>query len=325
MEIRDWIKELEYELVRGSLDAQVREISYDSRKAAPGDVFVCMTGTRVDSHKFVPEVLKAGVRVILAERDIEKEIEAAGLSKEELAGLTVLKVKDARHALALISAARFGHPSEKMVLIGVTGTKGKTTTTHMIRAILEAEGKKTGLIGTTGIIIGDEVVPTQNTTPESYELHQAFARMVEAGCEYMVMEVSSQSIKMRRIDGIAFDFGLFTNISPDHIGPDEHADFEEYLSYKASLLSRCRQGLVNRKDPHFSEIVKHAACELYTYEVLDEGEDGRRPGEHLDFCASHIEYVAEPEFVGTEFYVNGRMNLKVRESSTWKMPWEPSA
>lgn len=151
-------------------------------------------------------------------------------------------MKEGRHALALLSAARFGHPTKKLVMIGVTGTKGKTTTTHMIRAVLQAAGKKVGMIGTTGTVIGDVVTPTLNTTPESYELHQAFSQMVEAGCEYAVMEVSSQGIKMHRTDGLYFDYGIFTNISPDHIGPGEHADFEEYLYYKTRLLNMCRIG-----------------------------------------------------------------------------------
>ncbi len=298
MKLKDWLDGLEYELAGGSLDAEVREVSYDSRKAKAGDVFVCMAGSRVDSHRFIPQVLKAGVRVIAAERDIEEEMAASGLSEEERGAVTVLRVKDGRRALALLSAARFGYPARKLVLIGVTGTKGKTTTTHMIREILEAAGKKTGLIGTTGIVIGEETTPTQNTTPESYELHQAFAKMVEAGCEYAVMEVSSQSVKMRRVDGIYFDFGLFTNITPDHIGPDEHKDFAEYLACKTRLLSSCRQGLVNRGDSHFEEIVKNATCKLYTYEVLKETDTGRMSGEHPDFCASHIAYVSAPKFVG---------------------------
>ena len=135
MVLRDWLDELEYELVQGSLDAEVEEVIYDSRRAAPGCVFVCIAGTRVDSHKFIPQVLEAGVRVIVAERDIEEELSAAGLSEEERSKAVVLRVKDGRRALALLSAARFGYPARRLILIGVTGTKGKTTTAHMIRAI----------------------------------------------------------------------------------------------------------------------------------------------------------------------------------------------
>ena len=312
MKIRDWLEELEYELLSGSLDEEVSEVCYDSRKAAPGAVFVCMAGTRVDSHRFAAQAVKAGARVIAAERGIEKELEAGGLTAEEMARLTVLKVKDGREALARLSAARFGYPAKKLVTIGVTGTKGKTTTAHMIRAVLEAAGKKTGMIGTTGIMIGGDVVPTMNTTPESYELHQAFARMCEAGCTHVVMEVSSQGIKMRRVDGISFDLGIFTNISPDHIGPDEHEDFAEYLFYKSRLLSACRIGLANRGDEHFEEVVKDASCRLFTYEVFPDSEPEGGEGKAPDFMASHIAYVAEPDFVGTEFDVSGKARLQVR-------------
>ena len=231
MIFRDWLKGLEYTLLQGNVDVETEDVIYDSRKAAPGKVFVAMKGIRADGHSFIPQVLKAGVTVLVTERPVEEELKASGLSGEELNKITVVMVEEGRHALALLSAARFGHPTKKLVMIGVTGTKGKTTTTHMIRAILQAAGKKVGMIGTTGTMIGDVVTPTLNTTPESYELHQAFSQMVEAGCEYAVMEVSSQGIKMHRTDGLYFDYGIFTNISPDHIGPGEHADFEEYLYY----------------------------------------------------------------------------------------------
>lgn len=318
MVLRDWLKGLEYTLVQGSLDAEVTEVVYDSRKAAPAAVFICMTGTRVDSHCFVPDVLKAGVRVFITERDIDRELKASGLPEEELACVTVLRTEDSRRALALTSAARFGYPAEKMITIGVTGTKGKTTTTHMIKAILEAAGRKVGLIGTTGVVIGDSVTPTLNTTPESWQLHQAFAQMAEAGCEYMIMEVSSQGVKMHRVDGIAFDYGIFTNISPDHIGPDEHADFEEYLYCKSRLLNMCKVGLVNRNDSHFEAIIKDASCRLYTYSVREEGtgEAGRmesgEAGCPADFTASNIRYVSQPDFVGTEFDVKGQYEMDVR-------------
>lgn len=310
MVLRDWLDGLTYSLAQGSLDAEVTEVVYDSRKAVPGSVFICMAGTRVDSHRFVPEVLKSGVRVLVTEREIDEELKASGLSQEELASVTVLRTGDGRRALALMSAARFGNPAGRMITIGVTGTKGKTTTTHMIKAILEAAGKKVGLIGTNGVVIGGTVTPTMNTTPESWQLHQAFARMADAGCQYMIMEVSSQGIKMRRVEGITFDYGIFTNISPDHIGPDEHADFDEYLYYKSRILNMCRVGLVNRNDSHYEAIVKDASCELYTYSVLEDAGNCGFAG--ADFTASHIRYVSRPDFVGTEFDVKGNYEMDVR-------------
>ena len=186
MVLSNWLNELEYTLIQGNTDIQADEIIYDSRKAGPGTVFVAMTGTRIDAHCFIPDVLKAGTRILVTERSVEVEMEACGLTGEEKKQVTILRVSDARRALALLSAARFGYPAKKLTMIGVTGTKGKTTTTHMIKAILEAAGKKVGLIGTTGVVIGDHVTPTMNTTPESYELHKAFAQMAEAGCTHAV-------------------------------------------------------------------------------------------------------------------------------------------
>lgn len=302
MRLNNWVSELDHELLTGSLETEVREVAYDSRKAGAGTVFVCMRGTRVDSHRFIPDVLRAGARVLVTERDVREEIEEAGLDEEEQKKVTVLKVEDGRSALARLSAARFDHPARQLVMIGITGTKGKTTTAHMIKAGLEAAGHKVGMIGTIGIAIGDKISPTVNTTPESYELHKAFRQMVEEGCSHAVMEVSSQGLKMHRVEGIDYDYGLFTNISPDHIGPNEHADFDEYLYYKSRLLSQCRIGIVNRDDSHYDEIVKGASCRLYSFSAEAEG----------DFWAVNLHYVSEPGFVGTEFTMEGQYPMEVR-------------
>ncbi len=320
MVLKDWLGGLRCELLQGSLEVPVQEVVYDSRKAGPGSVFVCISGTKVDSHTFIPQVLKAGARVLVVERPVEEELARAELTPQERGQVTILRSENGRRSLALLSAARFGWPARRMVMIGVTGTKGKTTTTHMIKAILEAAGHKVGMIGTIGISIGDQQVPSLHTTPESYELHHAFSQMVQAGCEYAVMEVSSQGIKMHRVDGIAFDYGIFTNISPDHIGPDEHADFAEYLYYKSRLLTMCRVGIVNRGDPHFEPIIQDASCRLYTYELARE--DSAQAQTPSDFLASQIHFVTEPGFVGTEFTVTGLEKTPGREETavrTWKV------
>lgn len=292
MKFKEWLKDLRYEVIQGSLNVEVEEVIYDSRKAREGAVFICMKGTKVDSHEFIPSVAEAGVKVLVVERKVPVPD-----------GVTAVLVHNAREALALLSAARFDYPAKKMVTIGVTGTKGKTTTTHMIKTILESCGKKVGMIGTTGIVIGQTVTPTKNTTPESYELHEAFRNMSDAGCEYMVMEVSSQAFKMHRVDGITFDYGLFTNISPDHIGPDEHDDFEEYLSYKSRIFQCSKTGIMNRDDSHWAEVIKDASCDLYSFSMDKEG---------TDFKAENIHYVSQPDFVGLEFDVKGRFELSVR-------------
>ena len=284
MKFREWLKDLDYEVLQGDLDTEAEDVVYDSRKAVPGTIFVCLKGTRIDSHGFIGDVAAQGGKAFVVERDVELP-----------EGTTVVKVASSRHALAMMSAVRFGNPIRKMISVGVTGTKGKTTATHMMKAILEAAGKKVGMIGTTGAVIGDEVFPTMNTTPESYQLQEYFSKMAEAGCEYVLMEVSSQGIKMHRTDGLEFDYGVFTNITPDHIGPDEHADFEEYLYYKSRLFTMCRTGIANRDDEHFEAIVKDRTCgKLYTY--------GRKEGgEKPDFYGSRLRFVSEPGFVGTEF------------------------
>ncbi len=291
MKLKDWMKELDYELLQGSLSEEVNEVVYDSRKAAPGSVFVCMRGANVDSHRFIPDAVKAGCRVLVTE-------EAAGVSET----VTVLRVKNSRNALALLSAARFGYPARRMTMIGVTGTKGKTTTTYMIKAILEACGGKAGLIGTNGAMIGEEHFKTDNTTPESYILQEYFAKMADAGCRYVVMEVSSQSYLMRRVDGIFFDYAVFLNISNDHIGPNEHASFEEYLHYKKQLLRNSAVCLVNRDDAHFDDITEGALSRIETFSL--EGE--------ADLTAEGIRYIREHDFVGLEFAMKGMWELSLR-------------
>lgn len=305
MDIKAALGGISWRILKGSLeqdgDGNVQnaaaEVVYDSRKAGPGCVFVCMTGARVDSHDFIGDVAEKGCRVLVVEKELKEE-ELHSLPED----VTVIWTESSRAALAHLSAARFGYPAEKMVCIGVTGTKGKTTTTYMIKAILEAAGKKVGLIGTAGAVIGDRTYPTANTTPESYQLQQYFARMVEEGCQYMIMEVSSQGLKMHRVDGILFDYGLFTNISPDHIGPNEHESFEEYLFYKSQLLKRCRVGLLNMDDAHYEEVRRFSDCELYTYSLT----------QTASFMAEDIRYVSEPDFVGLDFQVKGQYELEVR-------------
>ena len=293
MKLKDWLVELPYELLSGSTEEEVNEVVYDSRKAGPGSVFVCMRGANVDSHDFVGNVIEKGCRVICAERPVDVPD-----------GITVIRVENGRNALALLSAARFDWPLRKMTAIGITGTKGKTTTTHMLKALLEASGHKTGLIGTNGCIIGDKCYATKNTTPESYILEEYFSRMVDAGCEYMVMEVSSQSYLMHRVDGLFFDYAAFLNISNDHIGPNEHHDFDEYLFYKKELLKNSRIALVNRDDPNFENIIEGATAKIYTFALENEA----------DFTADSISYIQENDFVGLEFRMKGLFEDLIRVS-----------
>ena len=167
--------------------------------------------------------------------------------------------------MACISAAWFGHPAEKLKTIGITGTKGKTTTTYLVKSILENAGYKTGLIGTIETIIGENKIPSANTTPESYLVQKYFAEMVEAGCDSVVMEVSSQGLMLHRTAGFQFDIGIFTNIEPDHIGPNEHKDFADYLRCKALLFKQCKVGIFNADAEHLDEILEGHTCEVETF------------------------------------------------------------
>ena len=294
MKLRKICEEIEYTLLQGSLETEVRDIIYDSRKIAPETMFVCMVGAVTDGHKYIPDAVEKGASVIV----LEKEEETAQIPEN----ITVLKVASARLALALMSAALFDHPARKLVTIGLTGTKGKTTTTYMIKKVLEMAGKKVGLIGTIGAMVGEEHLPSKNTTPESYELHRMFAAMVEVGCEYVVMEVSSQGLKLDRTAGILFDYGIFTNLSPDHIGPAEHASFEEYMECKSLLFRQCKIGVVNADDEHVDGILKGHTCEVKTFSAEKEA----------DLMASDIGFINEDGKLGMHFKVTGCMDCQAK-------------
>ena len=215
--------------------------------------------------------------------------------------MTLILVEDTRYALALLSAAWFDHPADKMKVIGVTGTKGKTTTTYMVKGILEHAGYKVGLIGTIEIIIGEEHIPASHTTPESWQIQEYFARMAEAGCQVCVMEVSSQGLMMHRTAGIPFEIGIFTNLSPDHIGPGEHASFEEYAACKGLLFKQCRIGIANVDDSHFDMVLQGHTCELETIGF----------SEKADYRASDMELVGRPGYMGVRYRVSGKVNMDV--------------
>ena len=291
MKLSKLLERLEYEVVQGSVETEVTTLANDSRKVESGSVFVCISGAVFDGHQYVSDVAKKGAAAIIAERDIEVP-----------KGVTVIKAENTRYALALMSAAYFGYPAEKLKVIGITGTKGKTTTTYMIKKVLEMAGKKVGLIGTIGAMVGEEHLPSKNTTPESYELHRMFAAMVEAGCEYVVMEVSSQGLKLDRTAGILFDYGIFTNLSPDHIGPAEHASFEEYMECKSLLFRQCKIGVVNADDEHVDGILKGHTCEVKTFSAEKEA----------DLMASDIGFINEDGKLGMHFKVTGCMDCQAK-------------
>lgn len=286
MKLEKLLEKLDYTLDAGDLQVEVASLEYDSRKVTKGSLFVCLTGFRTDAHAYIPAAVEAGAAALVVEHEVDVP-----------QGVAVIRVKDSRYALALLSAAWFGHPAEKMTVIGLTGTKGKTTTAHMVKAILEAAGHKVGMIGTVGAVIGQEKLTTKNTTPESYELHSLFAKMVEAGCSHAVMEASSQGFKLHRTAGIEFDVGVFLNLSPDHIGEGEHADFEEYRDCKAMLFSQCKQGLVNVDDQHWQAVTAKATCPLATMSMSGKA----------DYMAADVKELRQEGFLGSEFAVSGKL------------------
>lgn len=288
------LEKLEYELVSGSADMQIENVVYDSRKVTEGSLFICIEGGTADGHTFIPDVVKKGAKALIVTKDV------SGLLPEN-ANVTVVRVKDSRYALAFVSAAYFGHPAEKLKVIGITGTKGKTTTTYLVKSILEHAGHKVGLVGTIEAIIGQEHIPANNTTPESYVLQEYFAKMVEAGCDTVVMEVSSQGLMLHRTQGFVFDYGIFTNIEPDHIGPLEHKDFADYMHCKGLLFKQCRVGIVNCDDAHYQDVIRDHTCKIETFGF----------SEKADYRAQDLKLISGAGFLGIDFKARGKVNLDI--------------
>ncbi len=290
MKLTDLLDGLEYEVLSGSLDKDITTLVYDSRKVETGSVFVCISGTVRDAHDFIDDVIQKGASVIVVEKDVAT-----------VEGVTYIKTKNNRKALACLSAAYFGHPAKELKVIGITGTKGKTTTTYMVKSILELSGIKTGLIGTIEAIIGDEHIPAANTTPESYVVQEYFRRMADAGMEAVVMEVSSQALMLSRVDGFTFDLGVFTNLEPDHIGDHEHKDFEDYMHCKSLLFQQSKVGIFNGDSEHLEGILKGHTCEVETFGY----------GEKNDLRAKNIRLLNSNGTLGVRYQVTGLMDFEV--------------
>lgn len=297
--LKELLAKVEYECIQGSLDREVTDIIYDSRKVTAGSMFVCIPGALADGHKFAGNAVEAGAGVLLVEKEVElpEDVE-----------VTVIKVPDTHYAMAFVSAAFFGYPAEQMKIIGITGTKGKTTTTYLVKSILEQAGRKVGLIGTIEIIIGDTHIHADHTTPESYLIQKYFRDMADAGCDTVVMEVSSQGLMLHRTQGFVFDFGIFTNLEPDHIGPAEHKDFDDYLHCKGLLFKQCKVGIVNHDDAHWEAVTKGHTCSLETYGIDTEA----------DLRAENITFLKEAGTLGMAFDVTGLMNFPVKIATPGK-------
>lgn len=291
--LKELLENLSYTCERGSLERNISAVVYDSRKVSEGCLFICIEGANFDGHSAAARAAEEGALALVVSKEV---------TVPEGTDTTVIMVENTRYAMAFIAAAWFDHPAEKLATIGITGTKGKTTTTYLVKSILENAGRKVGLLGTIEVIIGTEHIPAKNTTPESYVLQEYLHRMVQAGCDTVVMEVSSQALMLHRSQGFVFDFGIFTNIEPDHIGPNEHTDFEDYMRCKGLLFKQCKVGIVNCDDTHWQKVTEGHTCELETY-GLSEGAALRASGLTFTNSQGHL---------GVTFHVSGLLEMDAR-------------
>ncbi len=251
MKLRELIKNLSIIEMNADAELEISGVSYDSRKTEKGDMFVAIRGFEADGHKFIPKAVENGAAVILCEEKPSCDI-------------PYVLVSDSRYGLAIVSRDFFGDPASEMTMIGITGTSGKTSSSYLIKHMLESKlDAKVGLIGTNGNMIGDEFLHTEHTTPESYELHKLFRHMADSGCTHVVMEVSSHSLTLERVAGIHFDVALYTNLSQDHL--DFHGTMEEYAAAKRKLFSMCSLGCFNLDDAWADFMRDGASCRTMTF------------------------------------------------------------
>lgn len=286
MKLKDLLVGAEVLELHADENMEISGVSYDSRKTKAGDLFVAISGYAMDGHAYIGKAQAAGAVCAICEKEPEEKI-------------SYVLVKESRRALAILGANWFGHPAEQMVMTAITGTNGKTTTTYLLKAILEQEaGAKVGLIGTNQNMIGGESLPTERTTPESFELHKLFRQMLDAGCTHVVMETSSHALYEGRVHGIRYDVGVFTNLTQDHL--DFHGTMEDYCDAKAILFQNCGVGVYNADDPWSGRLLQNADCEKYAYAV--EAEADLR-AEEIELGADHVAFTAVTK--------NGRVKIWV--------------
>ncbi len=276
MKLKDLLRGIPVLSATADPDLDIGGVSYDSRATKPGDLFVAMKGFAVDGHTFIGKAAVAGAAAVLCQ-DVPEGME-----------IPYVQVADSRRALAEVGANYFGHPADDMTMVAVTGTNGKTTTTYLLKAILEqAAGAKVGLIGTNQNMIGSEVIPTERTTPESFEVQKLFARMRDAGCTHVVMEVSSHALVLDRVHGVHYAVGIFTNLTQDHL--DFHKTMEAYCDAKAILFRNCDVGVVNADDPWTERLLREATCRVFTYAEHAEAD---LQAKNVSLGADHIAFDA---------------------------------
>ena len=276
MKLRELLSGVSVLACTADMEMEISGVSYDSRSVRPGDLFVAMTGFAVDGHKFIAAAQEKGA--------------AAALCQKEPGGtLPYVRTEDSRRALAIVGANWFGHPAKEMTMVAVTGTCGKTTTTYLLKAILEqAAGAKVGLIGTNQNMIGNAALPTDRTTPESFEVQKLFREMADAGCTHVVMEVSSHALVQHRVEGLEFSVGVFTNLTQDHL--DYHGSMEAYRQAKGLLFRQCRKAVLNLDDPAGRWYGERVECPAFTY---SENKDAAcLTAKNIRLFPGHVEFEA---------------------------------
>ena len=276
MKLKDLLKNLEIVSATADMELEISGISYDSRQTQPGDLFVAIKGFETDGHRFIPKAMERGAAAVLCE-------------EAPADGTPYIQIRDCRYGLAIVSRDFFGDPASRMKVIGFTGTSGKTSSTHLLKHVLESQcGAKVGLIGTNGNMIGDELLHAEHTTPESYELHKLFRRMADAGCSYVVMEVSSHSLTLERVAGIRFDVAVFTNLSQDHL--DLHGTMEAYAEAKKKIFSQCAVGCVNIDDERAAFMMEGVPCPILRFSA--KSNDAELAAKDIRLSASGVRFAA---------------------------------
>ncbi|MCF0136869.1 MAG: UDP-N-acetylmuramoyl-L-alanyl-D-glutamate--2,6-diaminopimelate ligase [Oscillospiraceae bacterium] len=295
MKLKELIKNLEVLELHADPETEIGGVSYDSRCTKRGDAFFAVVGFESDGHRFISAAADMGATVVICQIAPENAI-------------PYVIVKDSRLALAIASRDFYGAPAEHMKIIGVTGTNGKTTTTYLLKHMLETKlGAKVGLIGTNGNMIGQEHIHSERTTPESCELQSLFRSMLDAGCSYVVMEVSSHSLQLDRVAGVAFDIGVFTNLTQDHL--DFHKTMEEYARAKARLFSMCRCGCLNMDDKWFETMKINAECDVFTFSASDKNASLRAKNIKLSASAVSFDAVAGDERAEIRLAIPGQFSV----------------
>lgn len=293
MILRDMIRDLENPDIIGNLDKDITKIVYDSRQIEAGSLFVCIEGFKVDGHSFINKAIQNGATAIVIEKNINEYVE----------GITYIKVADSRESMAYLSAVFFDYPLERLDLIGVTGTNGKTTTTYLIKNMMDNIGIGIGLIGTIKNIIGKKILPATRTTPESLDLYSLYKKMGDADLSQVVMEVSSHALDLKRVIGMEFKIAVFTNITQDHL--DYHKSIDDYLKAKCKLFEQIKAdgyAVINIDDPESDQVIKASRGEVITYAIERKA----------DLRAVDIKLSSQ----GVSFLVNGVMNFSINMKLT---------